>query len=83
MLNEILAFGRILSKTEQKSVTGGGVQSGSCAAIIPCTIPGRHDDTCGGGDLVFDVSKEEALSHVSNGGRWCCESCSSASWYPY
>ncbi len=35
--------------------------------------------TCGyklnDGTWHYGVSKDEALSMVSNGGRWCCDSC--------
>jgi len=69
----------ILTKTEQNTVIAG-TGTGTCSAFIPCTIPGDHDDSCGGGQYTHNVSKKEAKAFVVNGGRWCCEGCSTASW---
>ncbi|WP_420574016.1 hypothetical protein [Kordia sp.] len=79
-------MGKVLSKTEQLAILGGSVDefqqgTGTCTAFAPCKKPGKHDDSCGGGDYIRDVSKAEAQAHVANGGHWCCEGCSTASWY--
>jgi len=86
MLAKISILGKTLSKKEQRTILGGNVDelvegTGSCAAFIPCNIPGRHDDSCGGGEIVRNLSKAKAQALVVNGGRWCCEGCGTASWY--
>jgi hypothetical protein len=84
MLKNILSLDgvTVLNKNQQKAVNGGLANgSGTCAAFVPCSLPGEHDDSCGGGSYVYNVSKSEAQAHVANGGYWCCDSCSSASWY--
>lgn len=86
MLAKISMLGKTLSKKEQRTILGGNVDelvegTGTCAAFAPCTLPGKHDDTCGGGEFIRDVSRAEAQAHVANGGHWCCEGCSEASWY--
>ncbi|AXG71815.1 hypothetical protein KORDIASMS9_04073 [Kordia sp. SMS9] len=85
-LEKILKLGKTLSKTEQRTILGGTTDelnegTGTCAAFAPCRIPGKHDSTCQGGKLIKDVSRAEAEAHVVNGGHWCCEGCSAASWY--
>ncbi|QHI38901.1 hypothetical protein IMCC3317_43010 [Kordia antarctica] len=85
-LKKISTLGKTITKAEQRTILGGNVDelspgTGSCAAFRPCTIPGDHDDTCEGGDIVRNVSKDEAKAFVASGGRWCCEGCGGASWY--
>lgn len=86
MLEKISMLGKTLSKKKQCAILGGNVDelspgTGSCAAFRPCRQPGPHDDTCEGGKLEKNMSKADAQAYVSNGGSWCCESCSDASWY--
>ncbi|MCT4699662.1 hypothetical protein [Tenacibaculum haliotis] len=70
MKKQILNLGKALNKAEQKEINGGG----TCSAHIPC-----GHESCGGGEnnYLFNVSQAEAIAF---GGRWCCESCSTASW---
>ena len=86
VLAKISMLGKIVSKKEQRTILGGNVDelspgTGSCADFAPCPLPGTHDSTCQGGKFIKDVSKAEAQAHVANGGRWCCEGCSGASWF--
>lgn len=50
----------LLSNESMSNVRGGG---GTCGYML-------HDGT-----VAYGVSKAEALAMVSNGGRWCCDSC--------
>ena len=40
---------------------------------------GQVSGTCGyktaDGDVQCDVSKQEALENIADGGNWCCDSC--------
>lgn len=80
MLKNILTLEgiTILSKQEQNTIIAG--TTGTCSAYIPCNLPGEHDDSCGGGQYKINVTKSEAQAFVAGGGRWCCESCDTASW---
>lgn len=62
-----------LSKKQMNEVKGGA--SGNCAFMIPATA--TH-----AAFVMEGVSKDTALSSISghSGARWCCDSCSSASW---
>ena len=61
---------KTLNRKEQQLIFGG---DGTCAFIT---------GTSGEGEPVgrTHVSRSEALAGTSNGGRWCCDSCGSASW---
>lgn len=78
-----------LDKSEMKMIVGGF--GGTCGVYLP---NGATQDIGGpdgidyssatgssSGLVVRGLSKEDALSLVSEGGRWCCDSCSTASWY--
>jgi hypothetical protein len=57
---------KILSRDEMKNVVGGG----TCAALI-------------NGVYVGGLTYQEASTSGSHpGDKWCCDSCSSASWVP-
>ena len=80
MKKSILNLGKALNRTEQKLINGG---SGTCAA---CTnvqfVEVNHNvfaKQCVG-DLITGVSINEAQSHVSGGGNWCCDSCGGVTW---
>ena len=69
-----------LKKEQQKNTFGGkdlnigdNVLAGSCAVLIT---------NCDGERLVWWGSLDEITAAGGNGGgrRWCCDSCSSASW---
>lgn len=76
----------ILGKEQQKSIKGG---AGGCAVYIPAGTsinPGTNWTTTGGtitpaGTTYYGVTKTMAGNLTSNGGKWCCDSCGSASWY--
>lgn len=51
-----------------KQIKGGDGYGGTCASINS------------GGEVMYNQTKKEA-SAVGAGGHWCCDSCSSASWY--
>ena len=54
-----------ISKSEMKAMKGG---SGTCAYT-------------GDGSVIRDLSKGQVLFLLDMfGGRWCCDSCGSASW---
>lgn len=56
-----------LNKSEMKNVRGG-VVSGTCGFK---TAEGR---------TFYGVNKSFAQEMAADGGRWCCDSCGSASW---
>jgi natural product precursor len=57
----------MLTKEQMKSVVGG---SGTCACQGP------------DGSVQDDLSKAEAMDCSEEWGtHWCCDSCSSATWY--
>ena len=66
-------FGTPLSRNEMKHVMGGVQQPvGNCAA----------EDSSGGVTGIDNTSKASAMSYASaHGTHWCCDHCSSASWY--
>ena len=80
MKKSILNIGKALTKSELKKVNGG---SGSCAACTSVEwVEVNHNvfmEQCTG-SLITGVSSSEAQSHVSGGGRWCCDSCGAANW---
>jgi hypothetical protein len=64
----------ILNKEAQKKVQGGFVNS--CAYYLPT------GSASGGPIVTYNVSSREARDWArQGGGRWCCDSCSGASWY--
>lgn len=83
MKKEILRLGRSLTRKELKTIHGG--EPGTCAACqdVYSTEPleGYEPYTFCVGGYISGVSRATAEAHVSNGGRWCCDSCSSALWY--
>ena len=54
-----------LGRKEMRAVKGG---FGTCAAKSPS------------GHVHYNLSKAQAHL-MASGGNWCCDSCSSASWY--
>lgn len=69
MLNNILNMEgvSVLNKKQQSQVKG----SGTCAVML-----GGY-----GGAVFTGLSKAHAMRVMAaNGGRWCCDSCGSASW---
>ena len=83
MKKQILKLGRNLTRSELKTIQGG--DPGTCAACQDVVFldfgEGYEDITLCVGGYISGVSSATAQSHVSNGGRWCCDSCSSAPWY--
>jgi hypothetical protein len=62
----------ILSKEAQKKIAGGG----TCAYYLPT------GSASGGPIVTYNVSAADAQWWAGQGGgRWCCDSCSTASWY--
>lgn len=67
-----LNIGQPLSKDEMRNVKGGG----TCAYLNPT------GNASGGPVVTYNVSMQEAKETAADvGGRWCCDSCNSASWY--
>jgi hypothetical protein len=78
-----------LSREALKNVKGGG----TCAAYWPdknkptvSQVNNFHSDTISGSgnSVVFygtSAADAQALAAAKPGGRWCCDSCGSASWY--
>ncbi len=72
----------VLGEEQMLTISG----SGTCAAITasPCNQSEPHTESCNGGEggvVYTELSKAEALEVISElGGRWCCDSCGSASW---
>lgn len=65
----------LLSKEQQKSVSGGLAEVGTCAF---------YGGTNGDGEPIgmAGVSMADAQAGAAAvGGHWCCSSCSTASWY--
>ena len=88
--------GMILSRDQMKKITGGVVAGGTCQVLLPSLEGGgtnwggmnwgenghsygsmRHGSN---GTLIAGISSADAQQAVSNGGRWCCASCGTASW---
>ena len=71
VIREHIEVADLVSKKAQKWILGGyGGMSGTCAAISP----GVGNACC----VSREIAEEFANSY---GGRWCCDSCSSATWY--
>ncbi len=70
-----LAGAHKLSVEEQKNVLGG--LRTDCAYYMPT------GNASGGPVVTYNVSMADAQSGAAGfeGGRWCCDSCSEASWY--
>ncbi|MDX8554959.1 hypothetical protein MK851_15190 [Tenacibaculum sp. 1B UA] len=66
----------VLEKKQQESVNGGGT-CGYTTTFITYDYDGNAYETT---VTDYGVSKADAKKAVSAGGRWCCESCGSASW---
>ncbi len=68
----------LLSKNEQKSISGGRAAAGTCAAVYYLTDSNGRVHKM----LAINASASEAQGWASNGsnGHWCCDSCGSASW---
>ena len=72
MLKDILNLEgvEVLSKHQQKFISGGNIPSGTCA------VQGGN-----GYYGVSGVSKAYAIEAAgATGGHWCCDSCQSATW---
>jgi natural product precursor len=75
---------------EQMNFFKGGVATGTCSVYIPKQTANLYVDNAGAiqynsntGEIkIHGVSKESALTMIAGqaGARWCCDSCSSASW---
>ena len=63
---------KVLGKEAQKKISGGSAPAGgTCAYESP-----------NGGVGDFSISKADAQANAAKlGTHWCCDSCSSASWY--
>jgi hypothetical protein len=83
---------KMLSRAEMKHVLGGYVappSNGTCAAFLPGgsgngTASAANAVGYKNGDIaLIGMSSANAQSIVSGvaGAHWCCDSCSSASWY--
>ena len=69
-----------LSKDQQKNTFGGrGLDAGGNGTTGSCAVLITNGD---GERLVFRGTLAEITAAGGNGGgrRWCCESCSTASW---
>ncbi|MFP4846337.1 hypothetical protein [Winogradskyella sp. PE311] len=67
MKNKLLSLGRVLSKSQLKTINGG---SGTCAYY-------------NGEWYVENLSYSEVQGMLSGpNDHWCCDSCGSASWLP-
>ena len=67
MKKQILNFGQRLSRAEQQQINGGS----GCAYYNGAT-----------GEVTYGISSSAAQASLSNASdHWCCESCSTASWY--
>ncbi len=82
-------LGKPLTNEELKKIVGG---VGTCAAYIPSSYTGGGTSgtytgtnaTSSNGDLtMYGVSYTDAINMTNgiSGAKWCCDSCSSASWY--
>ena len=63
-----IQLGQQLTKKEMKNVTGGFDDWGTCAAVN------------NKGEVMDGYDKSSAKKWASNGGHWCCDSCSKATW---
>lgn len=89
MLENILKLDgiSILDKKQQQFIMAGG----TCGAYVPSGGGNSTKFESGNGGAtitesgmtVFMISKSEALSLTKgvSGAKWCCESCSTATWY--
>ena len=67
-----------LSKNEMKNFKGGyaAATGGSCACLQPT------GNAVGGPVVTYGMSSGDAQGCATAfHGRWCCDSCGSASWY--
>jgi hypothetical protein len=66
-----------LSREQMKNVMGGVAQQGGTCAFLSPT-----GNAVGGPVVTYGVSKDDAVAGATAmGGRWCCDSCATASWY--
>jgi natural product precursor len=74
-----LSGSELLTKEQLKNILGGSVDpgsSGGCAYLSP------HGSATGGPVVTYNVSKADAQAGAADAnGKWCCDSCSTASWY--
>ncbi len=74
----------ILSKKQQKTFLGGMMAEGTCGYHYVSWTTNWIDDMAVmvvNPVTVYGVSKDEAIAIAgANGGNWCCDSCSTASW---
>lgn len=95
-MKKLTALGKELTKQEQKQILGGLMAGGggTCAAYLPNGfasgtnwggaggVPFSNMTFSNGTYTVYGVSKGVAMAQVEQmGGRWCCDSCITASWY--
>ncbi|MEM6814919.1 MAG: hypothetical protein AAF600_11050 [Bacteroidota bacterium] len=91
MLNNILNIDgvELLSRDQQKTIKGS---LGTCGAYLPSGSQPAQDmiisgesfsHNADGSEVWRGISKDEAMALIegNSGARWCCDSCSSASWY--
>ena len=71
MKNVMKSLGFVLSRDEQKKIKGG---TGTCQVLL-ISEPGTKK--VGVGNTYDEVQQLIAAGLVS---RWCCDSCSTASW---
>ncbi len=80
---------QILTREELKRVLGGdgygcdGYAGGNYGSGGTCAYYLPHGSGSGGPIATYNVSKGEACTMINgvSGAHWCCDSCSSASWY--
>ena len=73
-----------LSRAEMKEVTGG------CAVYLPSgwkaaksfswSSTGTYTQNADGSRVITGLSQASVNNFMAGGGRWCCSSCSGASW---
>ena len=86
---------QVLSRNEQKNVNGGklpgGSGGGTCAAYWPDSTQQTLNSATYYADNIsvnnntwvfsgMSSADAQAVASAKPGGRWCCSSCSSASW---
>jgi len=74
----------VLSKKQKISLIGGrslDTGEGSCCALIYRTCGLNGDRICSSTACGHDSSTAQSLAASgAGGGRWCCDSCATASW---
>ena len=69
----------VLTRSQLKQILGGdGSSGGTCAYYYP------NGSASGGPVVTYNVSSQDAQDYANAwgaGAHWCCDNCSSASWY--